>query len=256
MRTVLSVRSVVGLLCVVGWAVGVSDSAFASVPELSSCGSHLPPIEAPSWRAAQRQLVAAGAVAARLCLGESNGDVSSVRFLNLTTIRALGGEFDAIPASAAAGGSTCSRAMGPRVVATFAYASGQTVSVSTDLGSCAVVTNGSVSRRAVGQHSHSIFDLELLTGSAPPLQPRLIGSRGAPGCSVSTSQQPERSGVQSATVSVPGSPFGVVASRDGRWSFVAITGVPSSVPALGQRTSESQIIRRVGCRTGVFKGFL
>lgn len=55
--------------------------------------------------------------------------------------------------------------------------------------------------------------------SAPPAFARALPS---PGCSTATAPSPRLSGVRTAMVSVPGSPFGVVVTPDGRWAFVAL----------------------------------
>jgi DNA-binding beta-propeller fold protein YncE len=44
----------------------------------------------------------------------------------------------------------------------------------------------------------------------------------SPGCSTATATSPSLSGVRTAMVSVPGNPFGVAVTPDGRWAFVAV----------------------------------
>ena len=44
----------------------------------------------------------------------------------------------------------------------------------------------------------------------------------SPGCSTSTAPPSTLSGVRTAMVKVPGTPFGVVVTPDGRWAFVAL----------------------------------
>ena len=46
----------------------------------------------------------------------------------------------------------------------------------------------------------------------------------SPACSTATAASPPLSGVRTAMVSVPGSPFGVAVTPDGRWAFVALIG--------------------------------
>jgi DNA-binding beta-propeller fold protein YncE len=53
---------------------------------------------------------------------------------------------------------------------------------------------------------------------------RAISPAGVPGCSTATAQARELTGVPTALEAVPPAPFGVVASADGRWSFVALSG--------------------------------
>ena len=50
---------------------------------------------------------------------------------------------------------------------------------------------------------------------------------GAPGCSTATASAPKLSGVATALERVPGTPFGVVVTADGRWSFVSLTSAGS-----------------------------
>jgi len=68
-------------------------------------------------------------------------------------------------------------------------------------------------------------------GAAPPLPARAVPS---PGCTSAVSGASELSSVRSAMLPVPGNPFGVVATPDGRWAFVAVQGVTggSSVEVL------------------------
>jgi DNA-binding beta-propeller fold protein YncE len=46
---------------------------------------------------------------------------------------------------------------------------------------------------------------------------------GAPGCSTATAPAPKLSGVATPMELVPGTPFGVAVTADGRWSFVSLT---------------------------------
>jgi Lactonase, 7-bladed beta-propeller len=220
----------VGLLAAMAVAVsvvGLSEPATAKVPSLSGCGGQLPPVTAPTWRQAQRQLVPSGATVAELCVANASGRAIEGVGINGTLLRQLSGEFDAVPATAGGQPPRCPAV--PRVVTEFGYASGHVVFVSADLGGCALVTNGAVARRATGRYGQLIFDLETLAQSRandfPALWPRLIRSRGAPRCSIATAPQSALSGAPSATVPLPGAPFGVASSPDGRWSFVALDGL-------------------------------
>jgi DNA-binding beta-propeller fold protein YncE len=70
------------------------------------------------------------------------------------------------------------------------------------------------------------------SASAPapvPLPDRALLS---PGCSTATAKSPLLRGVGTAMVSVPGGPFGVAVTLDGRWAFVA-TGVSIEVLRTG-----------------------
>jgi len=57
------------------------------------------------------------------------------------------------------------------------------------------------------------------SASAVPLPDRALAS---PGCSTSIAPSPQLSGVRTATTDVPGNPFGVAVTKDGRWAFVAL----------------------------------
>jgi DNA-binding beta-propeller fold protein YncE len=60
------------------------------------------------------------------------------------------------------------------------------------------------------------------TASAPLTLPdRALPS---PGCSTATAKSPLLRGVSTAMVAVPGNPFGVAVTPDGRWAFVALGG--------------------------------
>jgi DNA-binding beta-propeller fold protein YncE len=56
----------------------------------------------------------------------------------------------------------------------------------------------------------------------PTTPGRPIVPAGIPGCSTATAPVPGLASVPTALESVPGSPFGVVVTADGRWSFVAL----------------------------------
>lgn len=60
------------------------------------------------------------------------------------------------------------------------------------------------------------------------------GTRAQAGssCDTAVASAPALRGVTTADLSVPGSPFGVVATADGRWSFVSLT---SAVEVLSNR---------------------
>jgi DNA-binding beta-propeller fold protein YncE len=57
--------------------------------------------------------------------------------------------------------------------------------------------------------------------AAPVLPARGLPS---PGCSTATATAPLLNSVRTAMVSMPGSPFGVAVTTDGRWAFVAVNG--------------------------------
>ena len=111
------------VLAVTGWMDGAAAAGVPRAPTLPPCGAQLPAITPRPWGPATRQLVPPDPTIARVC--------SSAVVLTVP----------------------------PQVVVTFGYASGHIVSVGADLGPCAVATNGSVSRHAVGQYSHLVFDL-------------------------------------------------------------------------------------------------
>jgi DNA-binding beta-propeller fold protein YncE len=58
----------------------------------------------------------------------------------------------------------------------------------------------------------------------PTQAPLVLPDRAlrSPGCSTATAQSPLLGGVGTAMVSVPGDPFGVAVTPDGKWAFVAV----------------------------------
>ena len=234
-----------------GAAVGLGG-----VPKLPRCGAQLPAITPQTWGPAERELVPANPTLARVC---SEHELNALSF---SMARELAREFDAVPA-----GGIPRSCLGvvPQVVVSFGYASGRVVSVGADLGACALASNGSVSRRAVGRYAHLIYDLALLSGARLPLRPGVIDSHSAPGCSAATASQSELNGVGSATVSIPGSPFGVASSPDAPWSFVALDGLPatSGTPAsaivgrlavMSDATFAPALVRTIGVSAGGLAG--
>jgi hypothetical protein len=95
------------------------------------------------------------------------------------------------------------------------------VSISIQLGGCALVTNGALTRYATGRYSHLINDLDLLTALTPALPGHLVTTR-APGCSNATTSQPLLNGISAASLEVPAAPFGIASSPDGGWSFAGL----------------------------------
>ena len=64
--------------------------------------------------------------------------------------------------------------------------------------------------------------------AAPQVTPgRAIVPAGVPACSTATASAPELTRVPTALEPAPGSPFGVVVTAGGRWSFVALPGMES-----------------------------
>ena len=64
----------------------------------------------------------------------------------------------------------------------------------------------------------------------PPAPPaRAIA---APGCSTATAASPALGSVSAAMLPVSGSPFGVAATSDGRWAFVAVAGPRAGRPSI------------------------
>ena len=62
----------------------------------------------------------------------------------------------------------------------------------------------------------------MATATAPGAPARPDRALLSPGCSTATANSPPLSGVRTAMVSVPGNPFGVAVTPDGRWAFVAV----------------------------------
>jgi DNA-binding beta-propeller fold protein YncE len=62
-------------------------------------------------------------------------------------------------------------------------------------------------------------------GTVPPAEPPLPArSLPPPACATATAPSAGLTGVHTAMVPVPGSPFGVAAAAEGRWAFVAVPG--------------------------------
>lgn len=76
------------------------------------------------------------------------------------------------------------------------------------------------------------------TASAPPSAasppPPALPARAlaAPGCSTATAASPALGSVSAAMLPVSGSPFGVAATADGRWAFVAVGGPRADSPSI------------------------
>jgi DNA-binding beta-propeller fold protein YncE len=76
------------------------------------------------------------------------------------------------------------------------------------------------------------------TASAPPSAasppPPALPARAlaAPGCSTATAASPALGSVSAAMLPVSGSPFGVAATADGRWAFVAVVGPRAGSPSI------------------------
>ena len=76
------------------------------------------------------------------------------------------------------------------------------------------------------------------TASAPPSAasppPPALPARAlaAPGCSTATAASPALGSVSAAMLPVSGSPFGVAATADGRWAFVAVGGPRAGSPSI------------------------
>jgi DNA-binding beta-propeller fold protein YncE len=69
--------------------------------------------------------------------------------------------------------------------------------------------------------------------SPPPPPPLPARALAAPGCSTATAASPALGSVSAAMLPVSGSPFGVAATADGRWAFVAVTGPRAGSPSIG-----------------------
>lgn len=69
--------------------------------------------------------------------------------------------------------------------------------------------------------------------SSPPPPPALPArALAAPGCSTATAASPALGSVSAAMLPVSGSPFGVAATADGRWAFVAVTATNAGRPSI------------------------
>ena len=84
---------------------------------------------------------------------------------------------------------------------------------------CASCTSGSAHPQADQNRASVRTPAALAPTPTPP-----GGARPSPGCSTATAKSPLLSNVSTAMVGVPGSPFGVAVTPDGRWAFVAVGG--------------------------------
>ena len=81
-------------------------------------------------------------------------------------------------------------------------------------------------------------------GTVPPAEPPLPArSLPPPACTAATAPSADLTGVHTAMVSVPGSPFGVAAAAQGRWAFVAVPGGVAVLRA-GQSLAPT-LVRRI-----------
>jgi len=71
-----------------------------------------------------------------------------------------------------------------------------------------------------------------VSAPAPPPPPLPARALAAPGCSTATAASPALGAVSAAMLPVSGSPFGVAATADGRWAFVAVTGPRAGSPSI------------------------
>ncbi len=85
------------------------------------------------------------------------------------------------------------------------------------------------------------------SGTAPPALVLPAQALPSPGCSTSTANSARLNGVRTAMVHVPGSPFGVVVTPDGRWAFVALI---NSVEVLRLGPALAPVIVRTITLTG------
>jgi DNA-binding beta-propeller fold protein YncE len=207
---------------IIALTVVVTAATAARTPELHGCGTRLPAIKPSGWLPARRRLVPANADRAVLCRTDSHGEVVVVAGVDPVVARELPGEFDALPVSTGSVSARCAAEHQPRVLARFGYSSGHVVSVLVELGGCAAISNGTVSGYAAGRYGQVIRDLSVLTNGPSQLKPELAQARGAPGCSTATAPARTLADVQTADVALPGAPFGIVTTSDGRWSFAAL----------------------------------
>src|SRR5580704_7895701 len=70
------------------------------------------------------------------------------------------------------------------------------------------------------------------SAASPPPPALPARALAAPGCSTATAASPALGSVSAAMLPVSGSPFGVAATADGRWAFVAVVGPRAGGPSI------------------------
>jgi hypothetical protein len=148
----IKVKPVIGLAaCGVAVAICSADNAGAAAPNLRSCVHQLPLLRASTWSAARRTLVPSGAVELRMCrytgLNTRPPEHIAVAsfFDDSASIAEISRSFDTLPKPPASQAPSCPDDTGAAVIATFAYKSGHTVSVSVVNGHRFLPTGGHLS---------------------------------------------------------------------------------------------------------------
>ena len=237
---------VCALLAALGASLVLIGHAVARTPRGPDlrCGTRLPVLVREAWSAARRVLVPAGPVEVEFCtFGRDHVQIGSYGFAPV-----IAREFDAIPRSTPV--ATCKSGTGVQVLADFGYASGRSVSVITDLGPCALVSNGNVHRRATGRFAHLLLDLRHFARiPPPPLSPAPVLARGTPGCTRATAPQPRLSGVATAFTQLGGAPFGIAAAPDLPFAFVASA---RGTDVMSTATFAPTLVRQITPEHGAF----
>jgi DNA-binding beta-propeller fold protein YncE len=87
---------------------------------------------------------------------------------------------------------------------------------------CGAATAIMVCAGCTGATAHPQASQSPASPAAPAASARPAGGLPSPGCSTATAASPLLSSVRTAMVPMPGTPFGVVVSPDGRWAFAAV----------------------------------
>jgi DNA-binding beta-propeller fold protein YncE len=83
------------------------------------------------------------------------------------------------------------------------------------------------------------------TSIQPSSAARVITPSRVPGCTTATAPAPGLAAVPATLESVPGSPFGVVVTADGQWSFVSLTSLGSAGVFRMADPADPSLVRQV-----------
>lgn len=247
-------RRTIAILAALAGVLVIATSGSAAQGPAAPCPARAPSsVDHNPWAPAQRQLVPPGAVALRLCRYAGLNDplpLTLTRSRLLTTEHALivrlARELDALP-PLRPGLFACPADDGSEVVAMFAYAPHDNVTVAFETSGCARVSNGDLVRSAsAAQPLHTeLSNLTApLTGDARvagrvrlcggPLRP---GGR-QPGCS-------SRDGAVTVLDS-SGDVVAAAATSHGRFSFALPAGAYTLLAATGGTRAQRAVVLTAG----------
>jgi len=151
-----------------GGTATATSQAVAKAALPAGCSQKAPrTLPAERWIAARQRLAPSGAGAIRLCRYSGLNAHPRLTLVNSrllerpALVRQLVSEFDRLPSLH--GAVACPADDGSQIVAVLAYPGGRDVTISVGLTGCEAVTNGSVSRTALGMGSPPAFGPQLVT---------------------------------------------------------------------------------------------